>query len=251
MQYMIFDAHLHIIDPAFPLVSNDGFVPDPFTVDDYVGQTAALGVGGGAVVSGSFQSYDQSYLITALAALGPTFVGVTQLPYTVSDEELILLAGHGVRAVRFNLHRGGSESLEHLFDFAHRIYELLGWHIEIYADCKTLVDVSADLCRLPAVSIDHLGLSKEGLPVLYQLAESGVRVKATGFGRVDFAVSQAIKRLFDINPDALMFGTDLPSTRSPRAFNPVDIEIIGNALGDAAIKKVLWDNAAAFYRLVV
>jgi predicted TIM-barrel fold metal-dependent hydrolase len=251
MQHMIFDAHLHIIDPAFPLVSNDGFIPDPFTVDDYVGQTAALGVGGGAVVSGSFQSFDQSYLITALAALGPTFVGVTQLPYTVSDEDLILLAGHGVRAVRFNLHRGGSESLDHLFDFAHRIYELLGWHIEIYADCKTLVDVSADLCRLPAVSIDHLGLSKEGLPVLYQLAESGARVKATGFGRVDFAVSQAIKRLFDINPDALMFGTDLPSTRSPRAFNPVDIEIIGNALGDTAIKKVLWDNASAFYRLGV
>jgi predicted TIM-barrel fold metal-dependent hydrolase len=251
MQHMIFDAHLHIIDPAFPLVSNDGFIPDPFTVDDYVGQTAALGVGGGAVVSGSFQSFDQSYLITALAALGPTFVGVTQLPHTVSDEDLILLASHGVRAVRFNLHRGGSESLDHLFDFAHRIYELLGWHIEIYADCKTLVDVSADLCRLPAVSIDHLGLSKEGLPVLYQLAESGARVKATGFGRVDFAVSQAIKRLFDINPDALMFGTDLPSTRSPRAFNPVDIEIIGNALGDTAIKKVLWDNAAAFYRLGV
>jgi predicted TIM-barrel fold metal-dependent hydrolase len=226
-------------------------LPDPFTVDDYVGQTAALGVGGGAVVSGSFQSFDQTYLIAALAALGPTFVGVTQLPYTVSDEDLILLAGHGVRAVRFNLHRGGSESVDHLFDFAHRIYELLGWHIEIYADCKTLVNVSAELCRLPAVSIDHLGLSKEGLPVLYQLAESGARVKATGFGRVDFAVSQAIKRLFDINPDALMFGTDLPSTRSPRAFNPVDIEIIGNALGDAAIKKVLWDNAAAFYRLGV
>jgi predicted TIM-barrel fold metal-dependent hydrolase len=181
MQHMIFDAHLHIIDPVFPLVSNDGFIPDPFTVDDYVGQTAALGVGGGAVVSGSFQSFDQTYLIAALAALGPTFVGVTQLPYTVSDEDLILLAGHGVRAVRFNLHRGGSESVDHLFDFAHRIYELLGWHIEIYADCKTLVNVSAELCRLPAVSIDHLGLSKEGLPVLYQLAESGARVKATGF----------------------------------------------------------------------
>ncbi len=69
MQHMIFDAHLHIIDPAFPLVSNDGFLPDAFTVDDYVGQTASLGVGGGAVVSASFQSFDQSYLITALAAL--------------------------------------------------------------------------------------------------------------------------------------------------------------------------------------
>ncbi|WP_373087762.1 amidohydrolase [Zhongshania sp.] len=251
MQHMIFDAHLHIIDPAFPLVSNDGFLPDTFTVDDYVGQTASLGVGGGAVVSASFQSFDQSYLITALAALGPTFVGVTQVPCTTSDDDLLLLANQGIRAVRFNLRRGGSESSEHLIDFAHRIYDLLGWHIEIYADCKTLADLCGELCRLPAVSIDHLGLSKEGLPVLYQLAESGARVKATGFGRVDFAVSQAIRRLFDINPDALMFGTDLPSTRSPRAFNPVDIEIIGNALGDSATKKVLWDNAAAFYRLGV
>jgi predicted TIM-barrel fold metal-dependent hydrolase len=251
MQHMIFDAHLHIIDPAFPLVSNHGYLPDEFTVDDYIGQTASLGVGGGAVVSGSFQSFDQSYLIAALAALGPTFVGVTQLPFSVSDEELLLLSSHGVCAVRFNLRRGGSESSKYLVEFAHRVYDLLGWHIEIYADCKTLGDLEDKLCRLPAVSIDHLGLSKEGLPLLYRLAESGARVKATGFGRVDFAVSRVIKCLFEINPEALMFGTDLPSTRSPRAFNPVDLEIIGNALGDAASKKVLWDNAAAFYRLGV
>ena len=62
MDHMIFDAHLHIIDPAYPLVSNEGYLPDPYTVDDYVGQTVELGIGGGAVVSGSFQSFDQSYL---------------------------------------------------------------------------------------------------------------------------------------------------------------------------------------------
>ena len=46
-----------------------------------------------------------------------------------------------------------------------------------------------------------------------------------------------------------MFGTDLPSTRSPRPFNPVDIEIIGNTLGDDGARRVLWENAAEFYRL--
>ena len=35
---------------------------------------------GGAVVSGSFQGFDQSYLLDALDQLGPSFVGVTQLP---------------------------------------------------------------------------------------------------------------------------------------------------------------------------
>jgi hypothetical protein len=30
----IFDAHFHIIDPRFPLVANQRFLPEPFTVSD-------------------------------------------------------------------------------------------------------------------------------------------------------------------------------------------------------------------------
>jgi len=41
-----------------------------------------------AVVSGSFHGFDQSYLLDALALLGPGFVGVTQLPATVTDDEI-------------------------------------------------------------------------------------------------------------------------------------------------------------------
>ena len=249
MNHMIFDAHLHIIDPAYPLVSNQGYLPDPYTVDDYVGQTVELGIGGGAVVSGSFQSFDQSYLQAALANLGPHFVGVTQLPLDVSDESLMALDACRVRALRFNLRRGSRDAIEHLSYFAERVHEMLGWHAEIYCDSRHLGELEAVLCQLPAVSIDHLGLSQKGLPLLYRLVEQGVRVKATGFGRVDFAVSQVLRRLYEINPHALMFGTDLPSTRSPRPFNPVDIEIIGNALGDDGAKRVLWENAAEFYRL--
>jgi predicted TIM-barrel fold metal-dependent hydrolase len=49
---VLFDAHLHIVDPRFPLVASDGYVPEPFTVDDYRARTARLQVRGGAVVSG-------------------------------------------------------------------------------------------------------------------------------------------------------------------------------------------------------
>ncbi|MBD2858185.1 amidohydrolase family protein [Spongiibacter sp. KMU-158] len=246
---MIFDAHLHVIDPAFPLYSNDGYLPDPFTVEDYVGSTAALGIAGGAVVSGSFQCYDQSYLLAALDNLGPSFVGVTQLPSTISDSELLSLGESRIRAIRFNIRRGGADVLDNLREFACRVHDLLGWHSEVYADAKTLTEIEQDLCSLPALSIDHLGLSKDGLPTLYRLIEQGVKVKATGFGRVDFAVSQVLKRLYEINPDAMMFGTDLPSTRSPRPFNHSDLEIVQNALDDEGARKVLWENAANFYRL--
>ena len=56
-----FDAHLHIIDPRFPLVPNGGYIPPAFTVEDYLARTTHLGVVGGAVVSGSFQGFDTSY----------------------------------------------------------------------------------------------------------------------------------------------------------------------------------------------
>ena len=103
----VFDAHLHIIDPRFPLLENDGYLPPAFPVEQYRQRIAGLGIGGGAVVSGSFQGFDQSYLRHALTELGPNFVGVTQVPETVTDEEITALDAAGVRAVRFNVRRGG------------------------------------------------------------------------------------------------------------------------------------------------
>ena len=128
---MLFDAHLHIVDPRFPLVASDGYVPEPFTVDDYRERTARLDVRGGAVVSGSFQAFDQSYLVDALERLGPGFVGVTQLPASAGDDEILALDRAGVRAVRFNLFRGAGAPLEDLEELAGRVFALAGWHAEV------------------------------------------------------------------------------------------------------------------------
>ena len=82
-----------------------------------------------------------------------------------------------------------------------------------------------------------------------QLAERGVRVKACGFGRVDFAVPDVLQQLYQANPHALMFGTDLPSTRAPRAFEDTDIALFTEALGEDGAQMALWRNAQDFYRL--
>jgi len=132
----IFDAHLHIIDFDFPIIENQGYTPPSFLVSDYQKETANLNVHGGAIVSGSFQGFDQNYLIKALEQMGPSFCGVTQLPYTVTDDEIVDLHSKGVRALRFNIKRGGSESLSKLDYFARRVYDLVGWHSELYIDAK-------------------------------------------------------------------------------------------------------------------
>jgi len=154
----------------------------------------------------------------------------------------------GVRALRFNLKRGGSEELQHLDRMARRVFEVVGWHVELYVDSRELAGMEQLLSDLPAVSIDHLGLSQVGFKTLLKLAEQGVRVKATGFGRVDFDVRTALKDLNSANPKALMFGTDVPSTRAPRPYVDDDFTLVVETLGAEAASRVFSENALEFYR---
>ncbi|MEU0939164.1 amidohydrolase family protein [Embleya sp. NPDC005971] len=244
----VFDAHLHIVDPRFPLVANHGYLPPTFTVADYLARVASLGVTGGAVVSGSFQGLDRTHLLDALRRLGPGFVGVARLPADVADHTIRELDAAGVRAIRFNIRRGGSARIEELPRLARRVHDLVGWHVELYLDARDLPDLAPVVATLPKLSIDHLGLSREGLPQLLRLVERGAYVKATGFGRGDLDVPAALRAVLAVAPHALVAGTDLPSTRAPRPFRDSDLDLIAEAAGPDLAGAVLHDNARALYR---
>jgi predicted TIM-barrel fold metal-dependent hydrolase len=237
---LTFDAHFHIIDPRFPLIPNQGYLPEPFTIADYRAATAGLGITGGAVVSGSFHGTDQSHLLAALERLGPGFVGVTQLAASATDAEILALARAGVRAVRFNLRRGGELDTA----LALRVHALAGWHTEVYVDGRELAAVEDRLRALPRVCIDHLGMHRDGLPALLRLVERGAKVKASGFGRVELDVAQTLRAIAAVDPGALLFGTDLPGTRAPRPFEPGDLALVAECAPGAAA-----ENARAFYDL--
>ena len=245
----IFDSHFHIIDTRFPLVRNNGYLPPEFTAADYLGAVSDLGVTGGAVVSGSFQAFDQSYLIDALATLGPTFVGVANIAETTSDDELLRLGEAGVRGVRFNLYRGGSAEIESVSSLGRRVWDVAGMHVEFYLDANDLVELEPIIAALPKVSIDHLGMTSMHRNVLLRLVSRGVRVKATGFGRVELDVASAIREIHKQNPEALMFGTDLPGTRARVPFQPQDMELVADILAEDA-SLALYENGARFYGLL-
>lgn len=254
----VFDAHFHIVDPRFPLVPNNGYLPDPFTATDYRERVDALHVTGGAVVSGSFQAFDQEYLKEALAQLGPGFVGVTQIPVDTTDDDIQALDRAGVRAVRFNLYRGGSATLADVDTLARRVHEVAGWHSEFYLDAANLPELEPTLAALPQVSIDHLAMSDDTGPLL-RLVESGTAVKATRFaggegdalaGRISVTDPDALMRaIIGVNPAALIFGSDLPSTRAAIPFQDSDIDRITDAVGAEHAEAVLETNARTFYRL--
>lgn len=63
-----------------------------------------------------------------------------------------------------------------------------------------------------------------------------------GFGKVDFITREAIWSIYFLNPDTLMFDTDLPSTRVKRPFKLEDIELISDSLEEEQTNKVLYRN---------
>jgi predicted TIM-barrel fold metal-dependent hydrolase len=221
----LFDSHCHIIDHRFPIVANQGYVPP------------------------AFQANDQTYLEDVLPRLGAGWVGVTQVPHDHPDAEIARLAAIGVRAVRFNMFRGRIDSVDDLVALATRCHDVAGWHAEIYADAASLAPHVARLSRLPQLSIDHLGMTEAGLPVLLDLIAAGCKVKATGFGRVQMDVATALERIAAASPDALVFGTDLPSTRARRPFTPADIDLVEKTLGPELAHKAFCTNPLALYRV--
>ena len=156
-----------------------------------------------------------------------------------------------MRAVRFNLFRGNIESVSDIADVAKRAHAVAGCHAEIYADAAALKPHLAALSKLPQLSIDHLGMTGEGLPTLLELVDAGCKVKATGFGRVRLDVPKALEAIARRSPNALVFGTDIPSTRAKRPFEPADIELVERVLGPDLAKRAFWDNPLALYRVKI
>ena len=58
-----FDCHFHIIDKNFPVVANQGFMPDAFTSEDYLARLKEVDLCGGAVGSDEclkFRKFEES-----------------------------------------------------------------------------------------------------------------------------------------------------------------------------------------------
>ena len=282
-----FDSHFHVIDPRFPLVPNQGYLPPAFTAKDYSAAAEGfkfLSVRGGAVVSGSFQLFDQSYLVAALQELGPGYVGVTQLPLDEPVDGALVeqLSAQGVRAIRYNVTRGlagaggATDSTEAMRAQALAVHALAGWHAEFYIDCALLLEdkrLFSLLASLPAVVVDHVGFSAAGLAPLLRLLDCRAgklktAVKLTGFGRYLGSREELRHSLCELlrrHPDCLVFGSDLPSTRARVPFDEDgDVGLVRECVQDVChraeggggggveaeeslMQRIFWDNAHALY----
>lgn len=249
----VFDSHFHCIDPRFHLAAaNDGFIPHPFpyrTYDQWMRQIG-IDLAGGIIVAGSFQgvSTDFLQLIPEIKAqFHRQYGAVINLDPRSSDQQLIHLKDAGVVGIRLNFVRGNTATPTALDRLARRIYDLAGWTTEVYTDAESLHRLLPVLAKLPAVAVNHVGYQKAAIADLYRLADNGVKVKASGLGRLDFDPWPVLEKINQINPTALMFGSDFPGTRIKRIFNSTDLRHFQTLFAPSAQQRIFYDNAHQFY----
>lgn len=246
----LFDSHFHIINYDFPLFENNGYKPRQFLVEDYRSQTSYINIVGGALVAGSYHGFDNRHLLNALKKLGAGFAGVAQIAPGITDRELNDMNEAGIRGIRFNLKRRVYTATTELLYLGNKVFNEFGWHTELYTESSKLEDIYDMILNFPSVSIDHLGLTGKGFNTLLKLVEKGVKVKATGFGRVDLDIKAAMRQVNKVNPESLMFGTDLPSTRAPRPFILKDLYLVTEIFDEDSAERILSKNAMNFYGFV-
>lgn len=249
----IFDGHFHIIDPKFPLVENNGFVPEYYKTEEYRKELRemAVEVVGGVVVSGSFQGHHQDYFSEALTELGENFVGITQLPINTSDQEIRRLDAAGIKGIRFNLYRGLETPLDVIENLSKRVNDLCDWKTEFYINVDTVDPALEKLIHaLPQTSVDHLGMGRNSIDKLKKYLSVNIPIRVTGFGRIAYQreeLESVLVQLHAENPDGLIFGTDLPSTRAKYRFSIEDILLIEELFNQQDAEKILYKNGLKWY----
>ncbi|MCY1674958.1 amidohydrolase family protein [Pseudarthrobacter sp. SL88] len=222
------DTHAHIFEPTLTSVADARYVPDyAATLDQYLDVLTAHGVDRGVLVQPSFLGSDNSYLLSALAAVPDRLRGVI----VVSPEKLCSelsagrvedLHGAGVRGVRLNLI---GQPLPDLFSPSWQSAAVTmakhGWHLEIQASGRQWLHLAAAVRAWPGkLVIDHLGLPQsdcpEALQAVLELALfEHVWVKVSGPYRSSRQQAAVVfTELVERGCGARMvFGSDWPFTR--------------------------------------
>lgn len=221
---------MHVLGPfeRYPLAAERAYNVPEALLETHERMKRQVGLERTVLVQASGHGFDNRAMLAALAQLGPRGRAVAVLPTGVSSRELQSMHAAGVRGVRLNLltlasrHAGDPARLVGDYE---RLLAPLGWHLQVFADARTLLSMKDSLlnCGVPVV-IDHMGLPDAakgvGQPgfetVLRLLAAKHVWVKLAGADRITRASGHLrdaipfMQALAAVAPRRLVWGSDWP-----------------------------------------
>lgn len=260
------DTHMHVYEDRFPLVPNAIFKPPHAPVSDYLAMRRRLGIERTIVVQPSGYGFDNTCMLEAIAAMGPSARGIAVVGADVTGAELERLTKEGIRGIRYFMLPGGVLSWKGLEAMAARV-EAFGWHVQLQLDGRTLPEREALLKRLKGtLVIDHNGKFLEpvtvdhpGFIILLRLLENGrtwIKLSApyetSKLGPPLYAdVGALAKALVKAAPERAVWASNWPHPSVPREKRPDDTDLLDLLLDwapdEAVRRKILVDNPAKLY----
>lgn len=265
------DCHAHILGPAsrYAYSAARVYTPPDCLLSDYRHMLATLGVERAVLVQPSVYGTDNTAMLDAIRAAGPSFRGVAVVENDVSDAALRELDEAGVRGVRVNIvdvkdRKPGTLPIESLRELANRI-QPLGWHMEFLLHVDEFPALDRDFADFPVdVVFGHLGymrtdkgIEAPGFQALLRLLKAGrCWVKLTGPYRISTAVLPYpdvipfTRALTTANPQRILWGTDWPHVMVKTTMpNDGDLaDLLSEWLPDAKLREqVLVRNPEILY----
>lgn len=258
------NAHLHIIDPAFP---NDGKAESQRgTVSEYKKVAAELRLPRAVFVQAKPFSTDNACLLDAIERFGAENArGIAVVNNSVSDAELERLNACGVKGLRFSVWnpKNAVVSFDDCPPLSERCADM-GWNVQLHMSAKQYVE-RADVIRAlkGKVVIDHMGRLDPALGVkdpafvfICEMIDRGnTWVKLSGpylntvAGRPwDDATATAVA-LAEFAPERVVWGSDWPHVTEKVKPDETELaEMIASWLPtERARRLALCDNPAELY----
>ena len=258
------DTHFHVLGPQarYPYAATRKYTPPDAPLQASLRLHDALGIARGLVVHANTHGYDNAVDLDAVARSGGRYLAVVRLDGRASREHCERLRQSGARGVRFafNPQHGGTLD-QKVFEHVLRCIEGLGWFVELHFEGAAIPGLFPWLESIPAtVVIDHfgrvdpqLGVDQEPFGLLCELMKKkNYWTKISGADRLTRRgppyddVAPFARRLADIAPDRLLWGSDWPHTSVFDAAKMPDdgklLDALHGFLPESVVKKILVEN---------
>ena len=269
------DTHAHIFGPPhlFPYCDRRRYTPPAAPVEHYRNMQSITGLSRAVFVTPTAHGYDNRVILDAIAKMGNSARGISNIDSSFDAKALQALAEGGIRGARFHLMKDRPGSEEHLSEHL-PVLQSLGWVLDLHVDPVDLIAHERFIRAIPTVTvIDHMarvrgsdGLRQPAFTLLLDLIKDDrFWVKICSFDKIS-AVPQAhvegrlpfmdmvpfAQAVIEAAPGRVIWGTDWPhgNTFTPgRTPNEGDLlDLLAEIAPDSAVReRILVDNPARLF----
>jgi D-galactarolactone isomerase len=262
------DCHMHIYDAErFPPLRPGSRLQTNARVPDYRLLQKRNGTARTVVVTPAVYVTDNRVTLDAIAQLGDAR-GVAVIHPDISDADLKVLAGGGIRGIRFTQFdpNTATTTLDMIEPLSKRVNDL-GWHVQIHMRGDQIVAAESLWDRLPSpIVFDHLGrlpqpdgVDYPAFNIIRRLIDKGrTWVKLSGayldtkVGAPTYADATKVAQAFvRAAPERLVWGSDWPHPTESSAHKPNDavlFDLLSEwAPGEATQRRILVTNPETLY----